>query len=410
MEIFGRHIPFTEIKNASANRPSEADIRRFTQQPNQQVIRIRQDIGKWRVALQVAESVINPQRYQLYQLYKDVVLDAHLTACIQQRKNLTLSKSYKVVDSAGNEVEKKTAIIRSKWFWDFMDLALDSKFYGFSLVQFGDLLNDSFKTVELVPRIYVKPELHIVTETWGAQTGKDFLESPFKEWTIGVGYPNDLGLLAKAAPLIIWKKNALGAWSEFQEVFGSPVRIGKTNVRDNATRSNMENFLKNMGNTSYAVIDTEDIIDLVETNRTDAHGVFDMLIQRVNSEIAKLILGQTATTDEKSFVGSAEVQERVLANYAELDERFIEGVLNYQLIPLLNGLGMGFEGLKIESEDDEELTLQEAIKVDAEIMKYFDVDPAYILEKYGTPVEKKAIVAPVAMDGKVKNKLDELYQ
>jgi Protein of unknown function (DUF935). len=58
--------------------------------------------------------------------------------------------------------------------------------------------------------------------------------------------------------------------------------------------------------------DTDDLIELVESNRSDAYNVFDMMIQRCNSEISKLILGQTGTLDEKAYVGSAEVQERVL--------------------------------------------------------------------------------------------------
>lgn len=409
MKIFGREISFSKAQNVDKTRPNGADVRRFIQKPQAQVFRIKTDQSRWKIAVTIAESVINPNRSQLYQVYQQVTVDAHLTAAIQQRKNLTLSKEFKVLNKIGGEEnEQLTALIKRKWFRDFLDLSLDSIFYGYSLIQFGDLLKDEFETIELVPRIYVKPEFHIVVDSYAQIEGKDYLKSPYKDWCIGVGKSHDLGLLMKAAPLIIWKQNALGAWAEYQEIFGSPIRIGKTNVREEVTRANMEDMLKNMGNSAYGVFDTDDLIELVESGRQDAHNVFDMMIIRCNSEISKLMLGQTGTMDEKSFVGSAEVQERVLANYAELDEHFILGVINYQLIPMMERLGISFNGAVVQIEDDEDLPLIEAIKIDAELMKHFDIDENYILEKYGTPVKKREEPKDTSLP-KMKNRLDEYY-
>ena len=406
MQIFGYTIPFTGVSDISKPQPEEANVRRHIQKPQQQVYRSRQSIQTWRNALTAAESIQNPQRYYLYQIYKDVVLDAHLTACIQHRKNLTLSTSFCVVDKNGKENEEKTKLIQTKWFREFLDLSLDSIFWGHSLIQFDSLKDDQFNDIDLVPRQYVKPEFHIVTETWSATTGIDYLESPFKEWCIGVGKKTDLGLLMKAAPLVIWKKNAIGAWSVYQDAYGTPLAIGKTNTRDELTRVNMENSLKSLSTGLSMVVDTDDIIELLETNKQDAHQVFNELIGRCNSELAKLILGQTSTTDEKSFVGSAEVQERILMQYAEADEEFIEGVLNYQLIPMLNCLGFGLDGYRIESKEDNDIKPADKIKIDSELMKYFDLDPAYVLETYGTPVIKKLEVNNVKA---VKNRLDKYY-
>lgn len=408
MQIFGRNISFSKVQDVSKARPEDANLRKYIQKLQQQVHRVKEDVQKWRNATTSAESILNPQRFNLYRVYNDIVLDAHLTAAMQQRKNLILSRNFKIVDKAGKENEEKTKLIKKKWFREFLDLAMDSRFYGHSLIQFDSLENDEFKEVELVPRIYVKPEFHIVVEYPTNLVGIDYLESPYKEWCIGVGKSRDLGLLLKAAPLVIWKKNAIGAWSVFQDAFGTPLVKGKTNTRDEATRLNMENAVRSLSTGLSVVMDTDDEIDLLETTKQDAHQVFDMLIQRCNSELSKLILGQTSTMDEKSFVGSAEVQERVLQGYAELDEHFIEGVLNYQLIPFLNNLGFGLDGFTIECKQDEDLTIQERIKVDAELMKYFELDPEYILETYGTPVEKK--VEPVDTGFKeVQNKLTKYY-
>lgn len=407
MKIFGYDIQFNKAENLSVNRPANSDIRKRINVPTQ-LYRSRQDIAQWRAALTSAESIYSPQRYLLYRCYNDIVLDAHLSAAMSQRKNLTLSKEFEVFVN-GEENEDLTKLIKQKWFRDFIDYALDSIFYGYSLVQFDSLVENSFKSVELVPREYVKPEFHIVTNSYADLEGADYLENPYRNWCIGIGRERDLGLLMKAAPLVIWKKNALGAWAEYGEVFGVPLRIGKTNVRDEETRANMEGFLKNLGTSSYGVFDTDDLIEIVDSGKSDAYNVFDQMIARCNSEISKLILGQTSTMDEKSFVGSAEVQERVLKSYAYNDEFFIEGVLNYQLVPMMQRLGILPENTKIKVETEEELSLLDQSKIDIELIKTgkFTFDPEYLDEKYGSSVIP--VMDPTSV-ASIQNRLDNLYK
>lgn len=407
MKILGKKISLS-ITNVDEKKPASAYVRRKIMKPETQVIRAKAELGGFKLALLTAESILNPNRHQLYRYYKQIDLDAHLTAAVQQRKNLTLSRKFKAVNSVGEENEQLTRLINKKWFYDFIDISLDSIFWGYSLIQFGDLIKDEFVDVDLVPRIYVKPEFKIVVETTAATVGIDYTKDPYRNWCIGVGKCKDLGLFMKAAPLVIWKQNAIGAWAEFQQLFGVPTRIGKTSARDEESRKNMENFLKDMGTAAYGVFDLDDIVELIESRSQDAYQVFDMMIARCNSEISKLILGQTGTMDEKSFVGSAEVMERVLANYSEFDETFITGVMNYQLIPLLESHGIMFNGCTITCEEDEEMSLPEAIKIDDVLLKYYDIDPLDIEKKYGTKVKKKAEPKdPGVM--KVKNSLDEYY-
>jgi len=407
MKILGLQIPFTKVEDVSVNRPVNADIRKRITSPTQ-LYRSRQDIATWRAAVTAAESIYNPQRYMLYKCYNDMVLDAHLTAAINQRKSLTLSKEFEV-ELNDEESEEYEYIVKQKWFYDFVNYALDSKFYGYSLIQFDSVIDNVFKAVELVPREYVKPEFHIVTNNYSVNYGTDYLENPYRNWCIGVGEPRDLGLIMKAAPLVIWKKNAMGAWSEFAEVFGTPLRIGKTNVRDEETRANMENMLKNMGVAAYGVFDTDDLIELIESNRSDAHQVYNEMISRCNSEISKLILGQTSTLDEKSFVGSAEVHERILNNIGFQDEIFIENVINAQLVPMMQRLGLLPDGIKICVKSEENMTLEQQSKIDIELLKSgkYKFTPEYLKEKYGSDVIEINEVGSVQ---DIKNRLDNLYK
>jgi hypothetical protein len=418
MKIFGYDIninkqPIESVTNAAPQDktvPQKAVIRnKITFE--QTLTRTRQDLATWRAAVQQAESILNPNRTELYRLYKDVMLDAHLSSLIDTRKNAILSSSF-IVTKKGKEKQDKTEYLQKKWFYDFTSIALDSIFYGHSLIQFGSYIDDEFTNLDLVPRQYVKPEFSIVVSSPAQVAGQSYLESPFKEWVIGVGDKSNLGLLAKAAPLVLWKKGALAAWAEYVELFGTPIRIGKTNVRDEETRSNMEAMLREMGSSTYGVFDSDDIIEIIESNRTNAFEVFDMLIERCNSELSKLILGQTSTSDQKAYVGSANVHERVMQQVNEADEIFIENIFTYQLIPFLNQHNLGFNGLKIEVEPDDELNLEQKSKIDIELLKtgLYTIPAEYILETYGTPVVPISTSASTENNiTAVKNKLSDYY-
>lgn len=406
MKLFGYNINIGRVQDASTNLPENKRLSKKITAP-QTLYRVRQDVERWRSAVRLAEQIYSPNRTELLRLFKDVVLDAHLTACIETRKSQILQSEFKVVDKSGKEDEEKTFLLQNKWFFDFVNHTLDSKYYGFSLIQFLSLRDNVFDGVELIPREYVRQESNIVTHTINSFDGENYLQPEYKKWVIPVGDKCDLGILTKAAPLILWKKNAMGAWSEFTEMFGTPIRIGKTDVRDETTRSNMEGFLKNMGSSAWGLFDTNDIVELVESNKTDAYDVFDKLIERCNSEISKLILGQTGTTDEKSFSGSANVHERVLKMYGEADEMFIKNVFKSQLVPLLNMHGMGFEGLCIEINEEDKFSPEEKSKIDLELLKYYNIPTEYITAEYGTPVEKKEVEVDTVKA--VKNKLTKYY-
>lgn len=306
---------------------------------------------------------------------------------------MILGAKFCVYDKAGKENEEKTKLLRRKWFRDFVNYSLDSIYWGHSLIQFGDIITrngiDEFKEVELVPRQYVKPEFHTVSENWEVEgAGKDYLENPLADWCIGVGEKRDLGLLLKITPLVIWKKNAMGAWAEYVEKFGSPIRIGKTESTDYASVKRMEDMLTQMSVASWGLFKHDDSIEIKADTRQDAYRIYDMMIERCNSEIAKLIIGQTGSTDEKSFVGSAEVHERILQQVGHMLGQFIYSVLNDQLVPLLNIHGFGLEGfyIDIEQEDEWDLTQKSVFDLGLINSGKFNLTPEYIKGKYGTEV------------------------
>jgi len=405
-----------KITNKVQNTPEAAQLKRAIKVP-QQLYRITTDMNKFRNAVTTAENIYNPNRYDLLQLYQQTMLDAHVTACIGQRKNQLLSCDFNIYDKAGKEIEDKTLTFETKWFREYLEYVFESILYGHSLIQFEDVINlggiEQFKEIELVPRIYVRPERHYVVNSAAAMPpdGVDYLELPYSNWSLSVGKSRDLGLLLKVTPLVIWKKNALGAWAEYIEKFGSPVRIGKTDSTDKESVDQMQGMLQNMGVAAWGLFKTDDIIEFIESNHTDAYEVFDKMIERCNSEISKLILGQTMTTDNGSSRSQAEVHERILKEFGDADKQFIYTVNNTQLLPLMNRLGFGLDGLVLDIEQEEEWNLEKKGKFDVELIKSgkFTLDPLYIKEKYGTEVIE--VKEPVEKGVKeLKNSLERYYK
>ena len=409
-------IPFTDINinfsNLSKPQPPSANVRK-TIDFEQQLQRVRQDATKFNIALQAAESPMFPNRFLLTQTYQQIILDAQVQSGLLQRKSKVLSQSIMLKDASGEVDEEKTKIFQSKWFFDFTNLALDAYFWGHSLIQFGPVVNDAFESVELVPRIYVVPERNLVRNNTATVTdGVIFTDEPYNNWCIGVGGKTNLGSGMLLAPYVIWKKNALASWAEFAEIFGSPVRIGKTDVRDEVTRKNMENMMRNMATAAWAVLDLNDNIELVQASRTDAYQVFDNLVARCNSEISKLILGQTGTTDEKAYAGSANVQANVADMIGKQDILNMEYVINMQLIPMMNRLGFGLDGYRAEYDNTETLPLNEQIKIDAEIMKQYKLNVEYLEAKYNVEIDDEDTVAEGEISADVVNiakRLKNLY-
>jgi SPP1 gp7 family putative phage head morphogenesis protein len=379
------------FRNAKPTEEPQKKAKRIQKKTiKQQMFRFNKQIDTWKLGINCFEDVFNSTTETIIGVYNDVVIDAHLSASMDTRATKTTSKDFKVIDENGEEMEE-TEIFQSQWFRDFMRFSLDSKFYGYSLIQFGDRVGDGFNMVKLVPREYVYPQKQSVrTSPQNTVDLIPFNKGQYKPWTIGVGRPEDIGLLMKAAPLVIYKKTALGSWSEFTELFGSPFRFGKTDVRDEELRDNMYDMLDNMGRNAFGVFHQDDELEYIKDSQTDAHKVFNELIERSNSEISKLILGSTMTMDDGSSRSQSEVHERTSGALEKEDAIFMSEVVNKQLIPWLNTYhGFNITG-KWVFDETENISKPEQFKMDIELVKNgFNVPKEYFSETYGTPIDEK---------------------
>lgn len=387
-------------KYGDFNLDKEADRKRF----NRVVIQlqretdalIRRDIADWRNAWQLAIDIDNPDRRVLYDIYKDVDIDLHLSGCIEQRKGFVRARSFKLTDEKGDEHEDAVAYFDTQWFKQLMGYALDAMNWGHSLIELGNITTDgdgriTYDGVTLIPRKHVIPEYHRVTATvyedW--RSGLDYHQEPFASWLIEVGSPDNLGLFLKAATQTIPKKNMLAFWDTFGEIFGMPMRIAKTTTRDPKEVSKLESMMKSAGTNQWMISGMDTTLEFIESTKGDAFNVYDKRIDRANSELSKLIIGQTMTIEDGSSLSQSETHLEVFENIVENDCDQLRDIINNQLIPRMVKHGFPLKGLRFDWDYSTDYTPEQQVAYETMIADRYDVDPQYFEDKYGMPCKKK---------------------
>ena len=364
----------------------------------------RKDIGDWRKAWQLAINIENPNRQFLYDIYRDVDVDLHLSGCIQQREGFVLSRSFKLVNEKGDEDEEAANYFNTSWFKLLMKLALDANYWGHSLIELGAVTTDingrlTYDGVRLIPRKHVIPEYHrVITDlSQGWHSGLDYHESPFSDWLIEVGQPDSLGLFLKAATQTIPKKNALAFWDTFAEIFGMPMRIARTTTRDDKELAKMEKMMNDMGTEGWGIFQQGTEIEVVESTKGDAFNVYDKRIERANSELSKLIIGQTMTIEDGSSLSQSETHLEVFQNLVEADCDTLRDMVNNQLIPHMLRHGFPLKGIHFDWDYSVDYTPEQQKAYEEMVLNNYEVDPAYFTEKYNMPVGERRTVQPVAL-------------
>ncbi len=355
----------------------------------------QKDIATWRAAWQMALNIDNPKRCQLYDCYTDALIDLHLSGCIGQRNGKTLQKKFVLRTPDGKEDMEAQKIFERQWFLDFMSYALEANYWGYSLIQLGDVttVNDirTFTKVELVPRKHVIQEFGVIVKDAGddPSQGVSYRSGGYEKWCIEVGRPRDLGLLLKCVPQAFSKKNMLAYWDVFGEIFGMPIRIAKTNAQTGTERSRIESMLENMGAAAWGLFPDGTDIDIKESSRGDAFNVYDKRVERANSEMSKGILNQTMTIDNGSSLSQSEVHLEIFENVCRADDTMIKNIVNDKLIPLMIEHGFPLKGLNFDWDEAASFSPSERREMERVILQYYDVDPQYFTDRYKIPITAK---------------------
>jgi phage gp29-like protein len=410
-----------------------------------QMQRIKVDVNGWRRCMSEAEYAYYPFRVRMQQMFIDTILNGHVASLMERRQDLTMLRKRKVVDATGVQSDDLTQYWQeSEWVNDFIQYSLDAEFFGYSLIEFGDIINDEFKDLSIVRRWNVSPDRREATTFPYNPNGLKFDNDPYKNWHVfvktrsenGVS-PCGYGLFYKIAIYEIYLRNTLGYNGDFVELYSQPYRVGKTTKTTESERAELEAALQNMGSAGYAIIDPSDEIAFLETalGGTGYKG-YESLESRCQKTVSKLILGHADAIDSTpGKLGSGQPSDGLamdgspvamaLGDKQTKDGRKIQGIINNQLNPNLKALGFKYalpDGYKFIFSNDAEV--QETRKKEddanlstatiAQTMKTagLKMDAAYFQERTGIPTTDapEPEPAPVIKPGsKIANRLKNLY-
>ena len=176
-------------------------------------------LGDYMQAIRSAENVDFTRRVRLYDIYSESLMDPHLFSVVQKRKSGVLSRKIEFRRN-GIPDDKVNEQISSPWFLRFISDALDAEYWGFTLVQFY-INTKGWIDYYLAPRKHIDPVLRIIKTRQEDINGESF--DNYGDLLMIRG-KEPLGILARTAPYVIYKRGTIGDWAQFSEIFGMPVR------------------------------------------------------------------------------------------------------------------------------------------------------------------------------------------
>lgn len=340
------------------------------------------DTSDFMAAIHAAENVDYAQRTKLYDLYTDILLDAHLSSVIDKRKNAVLSSSVEFQRN-GKPDDAINEQILSPWFYRCVSDILDARFWGFSLLQFYK--NNEWIDYDLVPRKHVEPIRKLILSRQTDIQGISWDE--FSD-LLFVGRDADLGLLAKAAPWVIYKRNTTADWAQFSEVFGMPIQEYIYDTDDEDARERALQDANSIGSLATFIHGKDTELQLREAgNKTGSADVYERLVERCNSEISKLILGNTLTTESSDNGTQAlgTVHKKVEESVAKADREYVLKVLNYDMTDIFARMGINTSGGKFCFPEKKDVDPNTEISVLTQLHTTFSlpIDDDYLYEKFG---------------------------
>lgn len=356
------------------------------------VYQTRQDIQSWRRALAMFQNVEQPNNWVLQQLYNNIQMDALLTSQIANRKDQTFSSSFAIMLNDKEDEEATKLLSKSQAFGKIISSILDSRFFGYSLIELYIDHNGRLQAIDL-PRMNTIPQTGVFYPDYIEQTNPIKYREIREFGTFVLEFNSldmaaqDFGILNKVVPHVLMKRFAQSCWSELCEIYGIPPRYLKTMTNDPGMMSRAEAMMSDMGAAAWFIIDKEEDLQFAQGVSTNGD-VYKNFINLCNNEVSLLISGAIYGQDTVNGNRSKdEAAQEILWQKVLADQAFIEAAVNEHVMPALIRHGVVKEGSVFaysEAEDTDKL-----FEFTTKILPYKDVPNEWIKEKFGVEVMDK---------------------
>lgn len=331
----------------------------------------RKEVTDWQNARIARRDPFHPVTFHIQQLYKDSVLDNHLSGAMENRILRVINKQFIIKDPDGNPDQKRSSFVQTKWFRHTVRKALESKFFGYSMVFLSDFTSGQVRKVTDIPRENIIPEFGLLLKDAVNLQGEAIRYQDFPNCLIYIQLlPEAVGILERIAPMTIFKRHSWASWDEFEQIFGVPIRIARTLIDSKKHKDDLQQWLEMMGSANYGIFDKRVDIEIKENSKTDSFNVFLQKITAINKEISKGINGQTMTMDDGSSQSQANVHLQIQEEITQADIQDIEDWANDDFFPVMRAIGYDLpEGYYLDIVANTSMNPMDKIKIDEALMR-----------------------------------------
>ena len=305
------------------------------------VSRVRMDMTNLNRAAENALDPNNSDRSTLLDIYERTVKDGQYIAEHDKAVAYLITEPFVITNKkTGKEDQEKTKLLERPWFTNFLKIALDVEFWGYTLLEFQQQdSNGEFLDVIVFPRHHVRPFEKTITKYPDETGGLPYGGTETAWFLLEMGDANVLGKLESISVEMIWKTFARSDWSEYNERYGKPFVIYQTDTDSQTEMDEAFEMAQKFGSDLVGVTGTDEKLDVISVASKEACENFKQMAISCDEYIAKMVNGQTGTSDVKAWAGSAEVHERVLTEFTKSRMKRIQNDINYKLIPFLTAHG-----------------------------------------------------------------------
>ncbi|MDM1093412.1 phage portal protein family protein [Myroides odoratimimus] len=336
-------------------------------------------IERWKSAMQQADR---GRRASLIELYDNLLIDTVLSDAVGKRIR-AITNSDIVFQKDGKEIEAIMDLIDTPAFEELLEECMKTKFYGKSVIELD--FTNGFNIVAIDRRHLNTENKHILVNQYD-MFGISY-EEP-NDFILNLGKDNDLGLFLKTAPHATFKRNGGADYAQFCELFGIPMLAGLYDPEDETGRQEMENAFANRGSGGSVVMSKNSDIKTIGNTQTGNTDIHDRFLKRCDEQILIGIVGQTMTTLDGSSYSQGKVHADVEDEINKADRRFIQRILNRELLPRLAKRGYPVEGGWFSFPDKEKaLSKKEQLEIAEKVDDRTEqgVDEKYWYENFGLP-------------------------
>lgn len=282
--------------------------------------------------------------------------DLHYRAVLQTRKLAVAGLPLVVSAADDSELSARAAdLVRDQFAGlDMVSVNLslmDAVAKGYSVAELvWETSGKAWRVARVLPR---EPQWF----TWDRDTGRvlrladgslDGSEVPPYKFLLhahGSGIPVMCGIARSALWAWVFKSFAMRDWAAFCEVFGQPVRLGKYDA--SASKDDVDvlkRAVMDVGSDCAAVLPRSMAIEIVESaSKTASADLYARLIDYLDAQVSKCVLGQTLTTDSGTTGGLAQarVHEEVRSDLIRFDSMALSCTLRWQLAEPVVRLNLG---------------------------------------------------------------------